>query len=69
MQQEFKSGQSIQCVSPSGYAFTLHKVYTVLEYYPQYTLGAWTSPPYVDLVDDLGRIASCHAFRFRAVEE
>lgn len=55
------------CQFAGGYAFTLGKEYTVLEYGPpdHTSLPTYSFPAYVAVVDDFGKRAECHAYRFR----
>lgn len=68
---EFTAGDQATCRAPSGYFFTLGKVYTILQYDPPHTYpeSPWfTWPAYVVVLDDLGKKVVAHAHRFVPTE-
>lgn len=65
MKTEFKKGDVVECVASRGYCFTTGKEYIIIGYEPECHSAAYTWPPYVRVMDDSGKIAYCHAHRFK----
>lgn len=64
---EFKPGDTVRCVGPRGYMFTMGKDYTVVKYEPKFAGLNFTWPAYVVVKDDYGKLVHCHAWRFEQV--
>lgn len=63
----FQVDQKITPLYTSGYAITMGKEYTVLNYEPQSADDNFIWPPYVLFVDDFGKKCATHAARFTEV--
>ncbi len=63
-----KTGDQVVCRRPEGYAFTEGKTYTAAKYEPRTPDGHFTWPAYLHVEDDNGRMAACHANRFKLKE-
>lgn len=64
-----EAGQRVRCDHADGYAFTVGKEYTILEYTPRTPSGyGFSFPAYVEVKDDYGRTAYCHAYRFEVIQ-
>ena len=61
----FKVGDKITPLYTSGYHLTLGKVYVVVSYDPPFSEETFTWPAYVQFHDDLGRLTTAHARRFK----
>lgn len=61
-----KTGDVVVCRYNNGYHFTEGKEYTVLKYEEEGTDGVnpFVWPAYVQVNDDYGKRAFCHAHRF-----
>lgn len=63
-------GQLVRCLWAEGYNFKEGREYIVVGYTPAYQTqgaGGFTYPPYVNVIDDTGRKATCHAARFEVI--
>lgn len=64
-----KAGDKVVCTGSNGYAFTTGQEYTIIEYQPPYrdptSAAGYTWPAYVVVMDDDGKLAHCHANRFK----
>lgn len=56
------------CKNPSGYNLTEGKEYEVVELTPQLICANFTFPRYVTVIDDKGKNATGHAYRFETLE-
>lgn len=67
MKTEFKKGDIVICVHSYGYLFTTGKEYVIIEYDAESSCPdtGFTWPDYVSVKDDNGKIAYCHAHRFK----
>lgn len=66
-----KAGQLVRCLWADGYNFKEGREYIVIEYIPPYPTegtGGFTFPAYVEVLDDNGRKATCHASRFEVIQ-
>lgn len=61
----FVVGDKVTPVYSSGYHLTMGKVYVVVDYDPPFPDENFTWPAYVQFHDDLGRLATAHARRFK----
>ena len=61
----FKPGDKVTPVYTSGYHLTMGKVYVVVKYESSFCEETFTWPAYVQFHDDLGRLATAHARRFK----
>ena len=61
----FKAGDMVTPVYSSGYHLTMGKVYEVVTYDPPFPEETFTWPAYVQFHDDLGRLTTAHARRFK----
>ena len=61
----FKAGDRVTPVYSSGYHLTMGKVYVVVAYDPPFSEETFTWPAYVSFHDDLGKLATAHARRFK----
>ena len=60
-----KKGDKVTPVYTSGYHLTMGKVYVVVSYDPPFPEEIFTWPAYVQFHDDLGKLATAHARRFK----
>ena len=61
----FKKGDKVTPVYTSGYHLTMGKVYVVVTYDPPFSEETFSWPAYVETHDDLGRLTTAHARRFK----
>ena len=61
----FKVGDKVTPVYSSDYHLTMGKVYVVVTYDPPWSEENFTWPAYVQIHDDLGKLATAHARRFK----
>ena len=61
----FKVGDKVTPVYSSGYHLTMGKVYKVVSYDPPFREEIFTWPAYVQIHDDLGKLVTAHARRFK----
>ena len=61
----FEKGDKVTPVYSSGYHLTMGKVYVVVAYDPPFYEETFTWPAYVRFHDDLGRLTTAHARRFK----
>lgn len=67
-----KAGDTIVCRGSRGYMLTTGKEYTVVRYEaagPAFPNDAFIWPAYVEVIDDEGKTAWCHANRFEVTNE
>lgn len=67
----FEKNQQVVCVASHGYCLTTGKVYSVVEYMPPIPADSshgFTWPAYVTVVDDFGKEATGHAYRFKPID-
>ena len=62
----FNVGDKVTPVYTSGYHLTEGKTYVVVKYESSFCEETFTWPAYVQFHDDLGRLATAHARRFKA---
>lgn len=66
--EEFEVGDLVTCIRADGYRLTHGRTYEVLKYEPRSpdeNLPGFTWPAYVAFTDDIGRMVTSHAARFR----
>ena len=61
----FKKGDRFTPLYTSGYHLTMGKVYVVVAYDPPFSEETFTWSAYVQFHDDLGKLATAHAHRFK----
>lgn len=69
--KQFQTGDIIICVADRDVPITAGKLYTVIEYIPDYTdseSAYYTWPAHVVIINDDNKQSSYHAKRFRKVE-
>ena len=69
--KQFQIGDTIVCVANRDVPITTGKLYTVIEYIPDYTdpeSTHYTWPAHVVITNDDNKQSSYHAERFRKVE-
>lgn len=65
----FEVGQIVIARSSYPWRLTEGHLYTVVEYIPTEYSPHFTWPAYVAIVDDSGKLATFHAYRFRELTE
>ena len=61
----FKVGDKVTPAYSSGYHLTMGKVYVVVSYDPPFSEETFLWPAYVQFHDDLGKLTTAHARRFK----
>ena len=63
----FKAGDKVSPVYTTDYHLTKGKVYVVVTYSPPFPEEIFTWPAYVQIHDDLGKLVTAYARRFKQV--
>ncbi len=65
----FKAGQTVVSIGSYAYLLTEGKQYIVVKYEAECPDLNFTWPAYVTVIGDSGKPVTCHAYRFRALNE
>ena len=61
----FEKGDKVTPLYSTGYHLTMGKVYVVVSYDPPFSEETFMWSAYVQIHDDLGRLVTAHARRFK----